>query len=417
MNSLNSYLYKELSNLPFQLFQIIKDYIKQHPNVKVAIVGGYIRDLLIRKIHNKEFPKLIDLDIVIEGSSLSLAKFIKKNIRNVDFCLIKEFEIYNTVEIDINDIKIDIASARKEVYLFPGFNPEITETDIKEDLKRRDFTINSIAYEISNNEIYDLFNGINHLFKKELHLLHARSISDDPSRLLRCAKYAARLDFTISAQSLIQSQKIVKLWPWKPNKAFNGGKFPPGISIRMRMELTEIFKRDNLAKIISLLNQWEVNSLINPNLKVTNKFLRGLNWIKKLNGKLILFLGKDSDSLDLFCDRFFINNKEKKILEDYLTVKKTLELNKLKFKKFTPSKWTDFIEINNLEPETIKILISEGGIFWRQLLKWLLIYRNMKSNKSGKTLIEEGWESGKKLGDELKRLRYLQIDNYKKKTN
>ena len=61
-------------------------------------------------------------------------------------------------------------------------------------------------------------------------------------------------------------------------------KFPPGISIRIRMELAEIYKHDNLAKIVSLLNDWDVISIINKNINVNNKFLRGLKWIKKLKG-------------------------------------------------------------------------------------------------------------------------------------
>ena len=82
-------------------------------------MGGYIRDLLITKFHSKVFSKPLDIDIVIEGSSIALAKFIKKNISNVDLCLIKEFNLYNTVELNINDLKIDIASSRKEIYSSP----------------------------------------------------------------------------------------------------------------------------------------------------------------------------------------------------------------------------------------------------------------------------------------------------------
>ena len=150
-------------------------------SVKVAIVGGYMRDLLITKIHNKTIFKPLDIDIVIEGSSVDLAKFIKKNISNVELCLIKEFGIYDTVELNINDFKIDIASARKENYKAPGLNPIVKHSNIKDDLKRRDFSINAIAFEFSKREIYDLFDGIKHIQKKELHLLHKNSIRDDPS--------------------------------------------------------------------------------------------------------------------------------------------------------------------------------------------------------------------------------------------
>ena len=117
MNDISEYIHGQLIKIPFNLYNLITKYIEHNNDIKVAFVGGYIRDLLIRKFHKKSFSKHVDIDLVIEGSSISLAKFIKKNIVNVDLCLIKEFNLYNTVEININDYKIDIASARKKFIL------------------------------------------------------------------------------------------------------------------------------------------------------------------------------------------------------------------------------------------------------------------------------------------------------------
>ena len=143
-------------------------------------------------------------------------------------------------------------SARTEKYEAPGLNPIVKHANIKEDLKRRDFSINAIAFEFSKQEIYDLFDGIKHIQEKELNLLHENSIQDDPSRLVRCARYASRLDFKISNKSLQQCQKIIQRWPWDIMKDDAKSKFPPGISIRIRMELAEIYKYDNLSKICLL---------------------------------------------------------------------------------------------------------------------------------------------------------------------
>ena len=414
MNDISAYIHSELLKVDFDLFNIISKYIELNNGIKIAFVGGYIRDLLINRIHKKASIKPLDIDIVTEGSSLDLAKFIKKNISNVELCLIKEFEIYNTVELIINDLKIDIASARKEIYESPGLNPTLQNTNIKEDLKRRDFSINAIAFEISMKEIYDSFEGILHIKRKELHLLHENSIEDDPSRLIRCARYASRLGFTISSASLQQSKKIVHKWPWEDIQDDKKSKFPPGISIRIRMELSEIYKYDNLAKIISLLNDWELISILDKNIKFNNKFLRGLKWIKKLNGNFILYLIKDSENLELICQRFFINKKEKKILNDYLNIKNQLENEKEQFLDSSPSSWTEFIETNNLDEETVKLLICNGGLFWKPFFKWLFIYKFIKSKKNGELLKKEGWRPGKEMGDEIKRLRYLEIDKIAK---
>ena len=410
MNQFKDFLYKELLNLPFNLNKIIREYIANNKNSRIAIVGGYPRDLIIQKIYNEKNFNPIDLDFVIEGSALKFAKFVKQNMQNVELCLIKEFKLYKTVEMNINNTKIDIASAREEIYSLPGFNPKVKKSTIEKDLKRRDLSINSIAFDFSNNKIIDLFDGINHIKNKELHLLHEKSIEDDPSRLLRCAKYSSRLGFYISSSSLNQAQRTISTWPWKWFEDGSVEKLPPSISIRLRMELFEIIKYDNLSKVLTILFDWDVIGLLDQNIKISKKYLRGLSWIRKLEGNLILYLIKDSNSLELTSKRFFINSKESKILKDYLNLKKDLDSNPKKFAKFSPSKWTKFIEDNNFDIETIKLIIADSGIFWRSFFRWLFVYRFIKSNKNGELLKKEGWEPGEGIGSEIKRLRYLEID-------
>ena len=106
MNDISAYLNAAILKIPFNLFNIISEYIELKNNVKVAIVGGYIRDLLITKFDKKIFFNPLDIDIVTEGSSVDLAKFIKTNISNVELCLIKEFEIYDTVAVSYTHLTL-----------------------------------------------------------------------------------------------------------------------------------------------------------------------------------------------------------------------------------------------------------------------------------------------------------------------
>ena len=126
----------------------------------------------------------------------------------------------------------------------------------------------------------------------------------------------------------------------------------------------------------------------------------------------MLYLLKDAEDLGTACRRFLVNNGDKKILEDYSNIKKILKTNQKKFMNYSPSSWTEFIEKRNLNEETVKLLICDGGVFWRNLFKWLYIYKYIKSKKDGETLKKEGWEAGKEMGKEIKRLRYLEIDNF-----
>ena len=158
------------------------------------------------------------------------------------------------------------------------------------------------------------------------------------------------------------------------------------------------------------MNDWEVISILNKNIKINYRFLRGLKWIKKLDGNYILYLLKNAENLELTCKRFFINSKEKNILKDYLNITNKLEAEKEKFLDLTPSSWTKFIEKENLDEETVKLLICNGGLFWRPFFKWLFIYKFIKSKKNGELLKKEGWKPGKEMGNEIKRLRYLEID-------
>ena len=150
--------------------------------------------------------------------------------------------------------------------------------------------------------------------------------------------------------------------------------YPPALGIRIRMELAEICKHDNLTDVISIIHKWEIISILNENIKVDKRFLRGLNWIKKLKGNYMLYLLKDSEELEKACQRFLVNNSEKKILEDYLNIKKILNTNPKNFNHFSPSSWTEFIEDRNLNDETVKLLICDGGPHWRNLFKCCLLY-------------------------------------------
>ena len=137
--------------------------------------------------------------------------------------------------------------------------------------------------------------------------------------------------------------------------------------------------------------------------------------MKRFEGNYLLYLLRNSEDLGITCQRFFINTKERRIIEDYLDVKKNLKINREKYQNFSPSNWTEFIEKRNLNEETVKLIISDGGLFWRPFFRWLFIYRFIKSNKDGELLISEGWKPGKEMGNEIKRLRYLEIDKIRKK--
>ena len=115
------------------------------------------------------------------------------------------------------------------------------------------------------------------------------------------------------------------------------------------------------------------------------------------------------------CEGDTFNDLSLPSLPETLNLKNTLSINSNEFIEFSPSNWTKFIEEHNFDIETIKLIISEGGIFWKSFFRWLFVYRFIKSKKDGEALKKEGWQPGEEMGNEIKRLRYLEIDKISKK--
>ena len=90
----------------------------------------------------------------------------------------------------------------------------------------------------------------------------------------------------------------------------------------------------------------------------------------------------------------------------------TKQLENEKKISYLTLKWTEFIETKNLDEETVKLLIC-NGVYFGNHFKWLFIYKFIKSKKSGELLKNEGWRPGKEMGDEMKRLTYIEIDKIK----
>lgn len=157
----------------------------------VYLVGGAIRDALCG------FP-VDDIDLVVEGDPAPLIDELDSGA--------KMHERFGTSELRIAGHAVDIARARTERYPFPGSLPEVTPGSITDDLARRDFTINAIAVPLNGqvslpDSLLDPFNGMRDLRAGVLRVLHRDSFRDDPTRALRAARYAARLDFDLASDT------------------------------------------------------------------------------------------------------------------------------------------------------------------------------------------------------------------------
>lgn len=147
------------------------------------LVGGAVRDLLRGDTRT-------DLDVVLEGDAVALASTLGLPVRIHDR--------FGTVSLELGGLRVDLASARRERYERPGALPLVEPAPLADDLARRDFTVNAMALPLFGEpEVIDPFGGLADLEARRLRVLHPLSFQDDPTRALRAARYAARLDFEL----------------------------------------------------------------------------------------------------------------------------------------------------------------------------------------------------------------------------
>jgi tRNA nucleotidyltransferase (CCA-adding enzyme) len=308
-----------LEKLPKEVRKLIHLAAQQasRQNVSCYLVGGFVRDMLLGA------PNL-DLDIVVEGDGI---KFAEEIARILQVRLIRHRQFGTATLVLRPESKIDITTARKEFYPEPASLPVVSPGTLKDDLFRRDFTINSLAIRISdkkNTELIDFFQGKNDLRQKKIRVLHESSFIDDPTRILRAIRFEQRYDFMIEPNTLRQLEKATKM------KMIN--RVGPQ---RLRGELILILKEARPLKPLKRIKELLGFSFINRNLSLTNtdfSFLsrleKEITWFKtrymprrRLDSWLIYFMGM-IDGLTLreakkICRNFVFRQGEEKRILDY----------------------------------------------------------------------------------------------------
>ncbi|SMO74138.1 HDIG domain-containing protein [Chryseobacterium rhizoplanae] len=185
-------------NKNLKLFKIISEAAERN-NQSVYIVGGYVRDLLMKR------KASTDIDFVTEQSGIELAQSVAQDIDPK--LKVSVFKTYGTAMIKYKDLDLEFVGARKESYTENSRKPEVEGGSLEDDQKRRDFTINAMAISLNKDnfgELIDPFNGVDDLEKGILRtpLEPAQTYSDDPLRMMRAVRFASTLNFKIEENSL-----------------------------------------------------------------------------------------------------------------------------------------------------------------------------------------------------------------------
>ncbi len=184
--------------LKLNIFKIISESAKQL-NVECFVIGGFVRDYLLKRGNPK------DIDIVVVGSGIALAKHVASNLPNSP--KVQVFKTYGTAMLSYKAIDIEFVGARKESYTSESRNPVVEDGTLQDDQNRRDFTINALALSLNPHDFGDLldpFNGVEDLKQGSIRtpLNPDVTYSDDPLRMLRAIRFATQLNFNIETASL-----------------------------------------------------------------------------------------------------------------------------------------------------------------------------------------------------------------------
>jgi tRNA nucleotidyltransferase (CCA-adding enzyme) len=164
----------------------------------VALVGGAVRDILLG-----HWPR--ELDVTVAADAAGLARELAASVSPSERAYGEAVEPilherFGTASVGWRYGRIDIAERRAESYAAPGALPEVRPGNFEEDLRRRDFTVNAIALPLhgaENEGLVSVEGALEDLRAGRLRVLHERSFQDDPTRMMRLARYASRLSFEI----------------------------------------------------------------------------------------------------------------------------------------------------------------------------------------------------------------------------
>lgn len=407
----------DLPGLPPELLATVHGAAGVSGIQRLAIVGGAVRDALLHHVHRDPWRGLPDLDLVVEGSSEALAASLRERLGCERVPELRVHGSFGTVELILDGVLVDLAQARQEHYPSPGANPLVEPGCLQDDLVRRDFTINAMALVLDANgadsELLDLHGGQKDLALRQLNFLHAGSVRDDPTRIFRGARYAARLNFLLAPQALEQLQTTLASWPWAWCPGDPPDAVPPALGTRLRMELELLFGREPWRQALTHLQAWGAMPLLDSQLQHDLLLRRRLHRAERLQLPLLCALVAASGSPQALARRLQLPLQQQRWIEQHIAFQAWMKKTVLPFpwQEWSAARWSDLLEAEAWPAEVVALDVALCGSCWRPMLRWWGRWRHVKSPVTAKQLLAQGMQPGPALGKALReaRLRALEI--------
>jgi tRNA nucleotidyltransferase (CCA-adding enzyme) len=250
------------------------------------LVGGAVRDLWLRHSQGAEKHQNItfqDIDLVVDGfhtkadvgAGVELAQALQGDYPGARLSVHGEFQTAALLwhkDSKLDSLWVDIATARTEFYPYPAANPEVEASSIRQDLYRRDFTINALSIRLTNpnpGKLLDFFGGMNDLQSQQVRVLHANSFIEDPTRIYRAVRFVVRLGFELEPQTETYiryaiASGVYERWRLTEHPT-------PALTTRLKAELSIILKAPYWKGALTLLADLDALKCLHPELKLTEQ--------------------------------------------------------------------------------------------------------------------------------------------------
>jgi tRNA nucleotidyltransferase (CCA-adding enzyme) len=406
---------KSLGEESFSICRMIGETAEKLDMVAYA-VGGSVRDLILG-------IKNLDLDFVVEGSAIELGSRLQKEFPGL-FEVKTNHERFHTCKLYFHGTEkreVDLSTARIEFYDYPAALPTVEPSKLEQDLLRRDFTINTLAVCLNPGafgELVDLFGGLQDLQEKVIRILHPFSFIEDPTRLVRAARFAARLDFTIGEKTFEQAKRAVAM-----------GIFDDLGGARMKNELRAILGSPHRLKALNLLASVGARlCYLDSHLEYTSRLRKCIRWAERLlhrypvKEEWVVYLGVLLSSLPTervlpVLERLHLSNLQKEIVTRGLEISsKYPDLFKPVERRLLEAsfKRSEIYEALSGKPDealAIAASIAVPGAPMRRLIKtYLGELESIRLEVTASDLLALGARQGPKIGQILRLLFEAKLD-------
>lgn len=411
---------ESLADLPFlgRIFRVASALSEDYAGV--YLVGGFVRDLLLGRPN-------ADVDIAVEGRGIEFARRLAREFGG----RLRAHEKFQTAVVLLppevrrevpswllpahEPFHIDVATTRTEFYDYPAALPRVEHASIRQDLFRRDFTVNAMAVSLKGEDfgsVYDFFGGLRDLELRIIRVLHNLSFIEDPTRIFRAIRYESRYGFRMDehtrglARGCVEMRLVGDL-----------------SSARLRDELIAILSERDVGWSLTRLHELGVARQVHPKLATGERTVELVRRVDTLVKELRLrqevvpwrlrlaaiARNMDHDELFMWLEKLKLKQADSQVVRKSVVMGPRLET---KLGAAEMSDWEVYELLSKVPVETLLLTLARcgEGPAGGRVRDYLLRLRRRRLNVTGADILALGVRQGPEVGRLLRELQRLRVE-------